>query len=90
LIDPKESASRLFSNLDRLMDVPYEEVARFTTFLAKNAPFATKHGVKGAEFDNVIVVASRGWNQYDFNGMLELRAPALSCQTTMKSGCNAT
>jgi DNA helicase II / ATP-dependent DNA helicase PcrA len=74
LIDPKDSASRLFSNLGQLMDVPYQEVARFTKFLAKNAPFATKHGVKGAEFDNVIVVASRGWNQYDFNQMLELRA----------------
>jgi DNA helicase-2/ATP-dependent DNA helicase PcrA len=74
LIDPKESAARLFSNVDDLMNVPYEEIERFATFLAKNAPFATKHGVKGAEFDDVIVVASRGWTQYDFNRMLELRA----------------
>jgi DNA helicase-2/ATP-dependent DNA helicase PcrA len=74
VVDPKESASRLFSHLDQLMSVPYEEVKLFAMFLAKDAPFATKHGVKGAEFENVIVVASRGWTQYDFNGMLELRA----------------
>ena len=75
-MNPAESASRLFSNLEALMEVPYDEVARFASFLAKDAPFATKHGVKGAEFDNVIVVASRGWSQYDFNLMLELRAPS--------------
>ncbi|NUQ46735.1 MAG: ATP-dependent helicase, partial [Phycisphaerae bacterium] len=32
----------------------------------------TKHGVKGAEFENVLVVVGRGWNQYNFNEMLEL------------------
>ena len=32
----------------------------------------TKHGVKGAEFENVLVVVGRGWNQYNFGEMLEL------------------
>ena len=28
--------------------------------------------LKGAEFENVLVVVGRGWNQYNFNEMLEL------------------
>lgn len=39
---------------------------------AGHSPFETKHGVKGAEFENVLVVIGRGWNQYNFNEMLEL------------------
>ena len=27
---------------------------------------------KGAEFENVLVIVGRGWNQYNFNEMLEL------------------
>lgn len=28
--------------------------------------FSTEHGVKGEEYDNVIFVISKGWNQYQF------------------------
>jgi DNA helicase-2/ATP-dependent DNA helicase PcrA len=38
------------------------------------SPFETKHGVKGAQFENVLVVIGRGWNRYNFNEMLELAA----------------
>ena len=27
---------------------------------------STQHGVKGAEFENVLVIIGRGWNQYNF------------------------
>lgn len=73
---PDEGADA--SSLDRrertrqLRDVPYAEVAALTKFLNGQTPFATKHGVKGAEYDNVLVVIGRGWNKYDFNRMLEL------------------
>lgn len=30
-----------------------------------------KHGVKDAEFENVLVVVGRGWNKYNFGKMLE-------------------
>ncbi|MDD2468195.1 MAG: hypothetical protein PHI97_29805, partial [Desulfobulbus sp.] len=38
------------------------------------SPFETKHGVKGAEFENVLVVVGRGWNRYNFGEMLDLAA----------------
>jgi DNA helicase-2/ATP-dependent DNA helicase PcrA len=40
-------------------------------FIEEKTPFSTKHGVKGAEFENVLVVFGKGWNKYNFNQMLE-------------------
>lgn len=57
--------------LQKLREVSYKEVIALARYLHEYTPFATKHGVKGAEFDNVLVVFGRGWNQYDFNQMLE-------------------
>src|SRR5690606_32844895 len=36
-----------------LFDVPYKEVSAFRQVFEKELPYATKHGVKGAEFNNV-------------------------------------
>ena len=43
-------------------------------YLSGHSPFETKHGVKGAEFENVLIVVGRGWNRYNFGEMLELAA----------------
>lgn len=69
---PKGAAER--SSITRLRELrtfPYSEVRSLAAFLDKHTPFSTKHGVKGAQFENVLVVAGRGWNQYDFNRLLE-------------------
>ena len=63
--------SRSLSELNRLRAVAYNEVIALTRFLNDMTPFSTKHGVKGAEFENVLVVCGRGWNQYNFNQFLE-------------------
>ncbi|MDX5514898.1 hypothetical protein ACTT2I_03435 [Stenotrophomonas sp. PUT21] len=39
---------------------------------AIHSPFETKHGVKGDQFENVLVVFGRGWNDYDFNLYLQM------------------
>lgn len=65
------------SRLRRLRAVPYQQVVALTRFVDDHTPFSTKHGVKGAEFENVLVVAGRGWNHYNFNQLLEwLENPA--------------
>lgn len=56
----------------KLKEVRYSEVISLTDFINENTPFSTKHGVKGAEYENVLVIFSRGWNQYDFNLFLEM------------------
>jgi DNA helicase-2/ATP-dependent DNA helicase PcrA len=35
-------------------------------------PFATQHSVKGAEFENVLVILGGGWNHYNWPQLLEL------------------
>jgi DNA helicase-2/ATP-dependent DNA helicase PcrA len=63
---------RPLMELQALRAVAYREIIALCRYLAGHSPFETKHGVKGAEFENVLVVVDRGWNQYNFNEMLEL------------------
>lgn len=60
------------AELEKFRNVPYAEVRALRKYLDGHSPFETKHGVKGAEFENVLVVIGRGWNQYNFGEMLEL------------------
>jgi DNA helicase II / ATP-dependent DNA helicase PcrA len=43
-------------------------------YLQGHSPFETKHGVKGAEFENVLVVVGRGWADYNFDELFQLTA----------------
>jgi DNA helicase-2/ATP-dependent DNA helicase PcrA len=63
---------RSLSELESFRAVPYAEIAALRQYHVGNSPFETKHGVKGAEFENVLVVIGRGWNLYNFCEMLEL------------------
>lgn len=67
-----EEMPRSLVELEALRAVSYREIISLTNYLTGHSPFETKHGVKGEEFENVLVVIGRGWNQYDFNEMLEL------------------
>lgn len=51
--------------------IPYREVIALDRFINGHTPFATKHSVKGDEFENVLVVFGRGWNRYNFDQYLE-------------------
>jgi DNA helicase-2/ATP-dependent DNA helicase PcrA len=59
-------------SLRALRGIAYSEITAAVQFINDMTPFSTKHGVKGAEFENVLVVFGRGWNRYDFNQFLEL------------------
>src|SRR5699024_6303764 len=50
--------------------VAYREIQALNEYLSNDTVFSTKHAVKGAEFDDVIVVLGRGWSKYDFSKML--------------------
>lgn len=66
-VDEPSSISRLRN----LRGVSYQQVIALSKFVDDHTPFSTKHGVKGAEFENVLVVMGRGWNHYNFNQLLE-------------------
>lgn len=57
---------RQLAELIALLKVPFGEVSALEPFIAGSSGFATQHGVKGAEFENVIVILGGGWNWYNF------------------------
>ncbi len=69
--DQNAEESSSITRLRNLRSVSYKEVIALSRFIDEQTPFSTKHGVKGAEFENVLVVCGRGWNQYNFNQFLE-------------------
>lgn len=64
-------ASRTLKQIEKLRQLPYSELIALADFINDHTPFSTKHGVKGAEFENVLVVLGRGWNQYNWTQFLE-------------------
>jgi DNA helicase-2/ATP-dependent DNA helicase PcrA len=72
-LEPTFEEGSPLETLYKLRSISYQEVVALDRFLDGHTPFATKHGVKGAEFENVLVVVGKGgWNLYNFNQMLEL------------------
>ena len=69
-----EEPPRRVQQLQQLRDVPYKEVIALDRFIDGHTPFATKHSVKGDEFENVVVVLGRGWNKYNFDQFLQWEA----------------
>ena len=69
-----EEKSRQLVELEKLHAVPYREIISLANYLRGHSPFETKHGVKGAEFENVLVVVGRGWSDYNFDEFLQLVA----------------
>lgn len=58
--------------LHALHAVSYQEIIALCEYLDGHSPFETQHGVKGDQFENVLVVFGRGWNEYDFNLYLKM------------------
>lgn len=61
------------TTIKEFFDLKYEQFLAAINFLYPEAEFSTDHGVKGEEYDNVIFVISKGWNQYQF----EIYAPMI-------------
>jgi len=57
----------------KLLAIPYVEIGNYRAVLQNNLPYSTKHGVKGDEYQNVLVIlddAGANWNQYSFDKLL--------------------
>ncbi|SFC84362.1 DNA helicase-2 / ATP-dependent DNA helicase PcrA [Bosea sp. CRIB-10] len=67
---PEEATS--LQRHQALREIAYPEMAALVRFVEKQTPFATQHSVKGAEFENVLVVLGGGWNHYNWPLLLEL------------------
>lgn len=68
--DPEKAATEQ-AFLNSLYSVPYQQVINFEKFFNDKTPFSTQHGVKGEEYENVLVVLDdRLWNNYRFEAVL--------------------
>lgn len=54
-------------SIQAFLDLDYSQFTAAIAFLRPDAIFSTDHGVKGEEYDNVVFVVSKGWNQYQFD-----------------------
>jgi DNA helicase-2/ATP-dependent DNA helicase PcrA len=70
--EPTEDEPKSLKRYRKLRNVPYRELIAVTEFINGFTPFATQHSVKGAEFENVLVILSGGWNHYNWPQFFEL------------------
>ncbi|MER5959449.1 UvrD-helicase domain-containing protein [Streptomyces sp. NPDC001893] len=69
--DLEERDQRRADFANNLRSVSYQEVISVTRFIDELTPFSTQHGVKGDEFENVLVaVDDRAWTNYSIGKML--------------------
>ncbi|QZY57522.1 UvrD-helicase domain-containing protein [Crassaminicella profunda] len=56
---------------NRVKKVKFKELQNLYYYLEGYTPFSTQHKIKGAEFDNVLVILDGGgWNNYNFEYLL--------------------
>jgi DNA helicase II / ATP-dependent DNA helicase PcrA len=67
-----EDETRTVTRHRQLRAVPYREILELVKYLDGETNFATQHSVKGAQFENVLVVLGGGWNHYKWPQLLEL------------------
>ena len=70
------------ASIQEFLNLDYAQFIAAKEFLRPEAQFSTEHGVKGEEYDNVIFVVSKGWNQYQF----ETYAPMINGTTPIPRG----
>lgn len=70
-IEEKKEEQSFYDRVTAIKSVSYKELTALAKYIDDKTPFSTKHGVKGAEFENVLVVCGRGWNYYNWSQFLE-------------------
>ena len=83
--DAPETIYAANTSIQSFLNLDYAQFMTAIDFLYPDAMFSTEHGVKGEEYDNVIFVIGRGWNQYQF----EVYAPMITGQSAIPTGKQA-
>lgn len=80
-----ETMYRSEATVQEFLEIEYAQFLAAIGFLYPESEFSTEHGVKGEEYDNVIFVIGRGWNQYQF----EFYAPMINGTVDIPQGKEA-
>jgi len=80
--DAPDTIYGLDATIRDVLALDYSQFRAAIEFLYPESEFSTEHGVKGEEYDNVVFVISKGWNQYQF----ETYAPMITGHTSIPNG----
>lgn len=70
--EEKEKAEKMKEYYNSLMSLKYEEIIEVNKFIEEKTIYSTKHGTKGTEFENVLIVIDGAWPQkYNFIEVFE-------------------
>ena len=83
--DAPDTIYGLDATIRDVLDLDYSQFKAAIEFLYPESEFSTEHGVKGEEYDNVVFVISKGWNQYQF----ETYAPMITGKVPIPVGKEA-
>ena len=65
-------------SLSELFNIDYSEIINAIAFISPESDYSTEHGVKGEEYENVLFIIGRGWNNYKFDKQVYLNPESLS------------
>jgi DNA helicase-2/ATP-dependent DNA helicase PcrA len=71
--EEKYGAERQDWLVDDFFRLPLSEIEKYCEFITENTVYSTQHGVKGEEYDKVLIVfddVGSGWTQYNFSALL--------------------
>jgi DNA helicase-2/ATP-dependent DNA helicase PcrA len=73
----------------KLLQCPTAELLPYALYVAEGSPFATQHGVKGAQFDRVLVVMDEeesDYNLYDYEKVLSEKQASADDRKAFETG----
>jgi len=73
----------------KLLQCPAAELLPYALYVAEGSPFATQHGVKGAQFDRVLVVMDEeesDYNLYDYEKVLSEKQASADDRKAFETG----
>lgn len=77
------------SSVAKLLQCPTAELLPYALYVAEGSPFATQHGVKGAQFDRVLVVMDEeesDYNLYDYEKVLSEKQASADDRKAFETG----
>lgn len=74
-----DESDKEMASMDAFLACPAKQLLAYQTYISERSPFGTQQGIKGAEFDRVLVVlddAESTHNQFSYEKYLRLKAPS--------------
>lgn len=89
VIDGPDEVTRADAPVMAFLSCPARELWPYEQYVLEASPFATQHGVKGAQFDRVVVVMDEeesDYNQYDYEKFFGLKEVSAEDKAKLERG----